>query len=292
MRRYLAIATACGVGCAPLSAPERLVDPCAACTGDDGTDGPFGAALTTFDLQVRLTDARHVDVVIPADPLDGPLPVVVFLHGGFVPEDRYRWFGEHLATRGYVTVLPHHELSLAILEPGNGAAALDEVIRLAGLDGNPLTGLVSAHSAVATAGHSLGGVLAARQWLVDPEVDGLILLASEPAPGDPVEDGGTRPVLSLVGSEDGKIDADAVADAARRFVGPTFVGVVDGMNHYDWTDDAKPGELASDNPSTRPLAAARTDAWRLIDAWLDGVLVDGDPTPPDGPFPGIAQVAP
>lgn len=281
--------------CSPVVATLRSPDPSRA--GEDGTEGPFGAATARLAITTRVTDVRGLDVVYPStsegtpDLSGAPWPIVVMLHGGFVDRARYTWLGAHLATRGYVTLLPEHEAQLAILEPGNGDLALQAVRRWSADPGHPLAGLTDTTAPVAVAGHSLGGVMAARQWLLDDTIAGLVMIASVTNPSDTIEEAPPRPVLSLVGSEDGYLDPLDVVQDAPRFPSPPWIGVVDGMTHIDWTDDATARELAADKPATRPQGSTRRDAQRVLDAWLDAVLVEGATTF-DGVFSGVEEVEP
>jgi pimeloyl-ACP methyl ester carboxylesterase len=210
---------------------------------------------------------------------------VVFIHGGLVEPERYHWLAAHLATRGWVSVLPESDLRLAIFEPGNGEVALDHLQQLAEHD-EGLKGIVSPSSPVITMGHSLGGVLAARQWASDPGVDGLVLLASFPADGDPIEDAAVRPVLSLVGTTDG-IDVERLETQLDRFAGEVVDARIDGMNHYAWCDNTTDAELAGDGDQRRPILSTRTDALRVLDTWLDVHVFEAEPVLLDGPFPGV-----
>ena len=87
--------------------------------------------------------------------VDGPLPVVVFLHGWGAPDPAfYRPWLEHLARRGNAVVYPRYQDSF--VEPprqalGNVLAALRIALARPGLD----------TSSLVVAGHSAGGALAA-----------------------------------------------------------------------------------------------------------------------------------
>lgn len=275
--------------------PDLLREPSTGRPGDDGTDGPYGALRVYREIPTRVTDVRAVDVVVPAtydgepDVSGAPYPAVVIVHGGFVDRTRYGWLAAHLATRGYVAILPEHEALLAITEPGNGALALDAVRGWARDEADPLGGLVALDGPTAVMGHSLGGVMATRHWLVDETVDGLVMMAAVPNPGDPVEDALARPVLSLVGRDDGYISPDEVAAAMPRFPTPPWTGIVEGMNHTDWADDATPSELARDLGASRPQPETRRAALRAIDAYLDELLREGAASF-DGAFDGVTRV--
>lgn len=273
------------VACAAPS-PEVLLEPDAARTGADGTDGPLGAESVEFRVQARVTERVRVEAVVPLADDAAPAPTVVFVQGGLVDAARYRWLAIHLASRGYAVLMPDYALDLAIQQSGNADAAW------VGATTNPPTSLVGAFDPERRVGggHSLGGVVAAMNWTQDDGWDGLFLAASFPAEGTAVEDD-PRPVLSLIGSDDGSADGGATQAGAERFAGPVFFGVVDGMNHYGWTDDATEKELAKDGTATRPVDEARRDALRVFDTWLDATLRD-DPTALealDGAFPNVER---
>lgn len=279
--------------CAPIEEAEVLVAPDPIRTGEPGSDGPFGASRRVVRASARVTDSVPVAIVYPSDA-DGAIavgdaPIVVGIAGGLVEPERYAWWASHLATRGIVSLWPDTPLDLAIFEPGNGRVALDLLWELSADDG-VFSGLVARGSPVVTAGHSLGGVLAARQWVDDPDIAGLVLLASFPAPGDAVEDTFGRPVLALGGTEDGSAPIDRITEEVDRFPGPLWFGAVEGMTHYAWTDDPSPGELDGDGVLGRALPVLRADASRAIDLYLDGVFGDGDLSALDAPLPGITWV--
>ncbi|MEO0605250.1 MAG: alpha/beta hydrolase, partial [Myxococcota bacterium] len=194
------------------------------------------------------------------------------------------------ATRGYVTVLPRAELDLAISQPGNGAVALDALRRTARGDG-PLAGIVADDGPVAVGGHSLGGVMAARQWARDDGLDLLMLMASFPANGDPIEDQAGRAVIGVSGTTDQSLTADDFVDRNLERFGETSLWLVDGLNHYGWTDDATEGELAGDGPLEGELDDLRGTALTLLDRALDVHLRQAG-LDLDAPVAGATQVQP
>jgi dienelactone hydrolase len=216
---------------------------------------------------------------IRPEPLADDAPVVLFIHGGLVPADRYRWIGIHLASRGYAVAAPTHSLDLAIFESGNALAVLDDIERR------------RPRVPTAAAGHSLGGVIADWAFQDDPRVGAAALFASFPAGSGPVPQPG--PVLSLSGTTDESAFPDEVQAGAERYP-EARLHFVEGLNHYGWTDGATEGELSGDGPLERPLDELREDALRVFDAWLDASLRD-DPEARarlDLPFPGVVQEAP
>ncbi|MEN0061241.1 MAG: alpha/beta fold hydrolase [Myxococcota bacterium] len=285
---------ACAVG-----DPELLVGFDAARTGEDGQDGTFGAARVELSAPGRVSEVVPVDVIFPTEAVPGDqapepavtdAPVVVLIHGGLVPPERYWWLGSHFASRGFVTVLPRAELDLAITQPGNGALALAALRRQAERAGL-LQDLVPAEGPVAVAGHSLGGVMAARQWVDDASIDLLVLLAAFPAAGDDVESQAGRPVIGVSGTTDALLGPDEFVERLTERFSDAALWLVPGLNHFGWTDDARPGELDRDGPLEGDRTALREAALSVIDANLDVQLtgVDRDLA---GPFPGAEAVMP
>jgi pimeloyl-ACP methyl ester carboxylesterase len=245
-------------------------------SGQDGTAGAFGVAHRTFSAQARATDVIRYEVSFPADASGayddaaGRCPVVMFIHGGLVHPDQYRWLPTHFASRGYCVVSPEHLLQLAITESDNASLVLDD---LENRPRGPLTNALGERAVVM--GHSLGGAVSTFRWMADDRFEGLALLASWPAESTPVEALVGRPSLSLIGSEDQGGEATLTAfEHYQRFPQPAWFGVVDGMNHYDWADGASDADLAGDGVPTRPQADTRRDTVRVLDTWLDAWLRD------------------
>ncbi len=268
----LALTLCAGSACTPSGPGEPLLTADPARTGTDGTDGPNGAATVRLVTQARVTERVNVSVVFPADSQGNlvrpatPYPIVLFIHGGLVPFEQYSWLSKHFASRGYVVVGAAHVLDLAIFQPDNSVAALNVVRVASTIAGHTLEGAVSAQSPVIAMGHSLGGVLAAWQW-TDHPMQGVVLISTYPSSDGVRMPALNTPVLSISGSEDGQARVPDVTAGWQRFTSPKLLAIVDGMNHYNWTD-ANPTRSA-DRPATRPVEQTRRDAVRLLDAWLD-----------------------
>jgi hypothetical protein len=283
------------LGCGSPGPVELALQPDPTATGEDGERGPYGAARATYRTQARVSERLIFEVTWPADaegildPAGAPYPCVLSVQGGLVEPERYRWMAEHMASRGAVVLAPRHSLDLAILESDNASYALDEALERAALPGDPLEGALEEGGPVVAMGHSLGGVVAAMLWVADPRVEGVSVLASYAAGGTDVESMGGSPSLLLTGAED-QVPPEEFFPEWERFPEPRWGGVIEGMNHYDWTDEATESELAGDGVSTRPASESRRDAWRVLDSWLDATLL-GDPEAAarldEGQFPGV-----
>ncbi len=285
MTRLFICAVALGglVACGPpLGRPTVVIDPGEQRAGDDGTDGPYGAAFVEAQVRARVTDVFAAEIVFPSDAagafaeVAAPAPAVLLEHGGLVAPERYRWLAAHLATRGYLVVMPSHASNLSILEPDNGLYALDELVRLSESGPDLLRGSFDVNAPITAMGHSLGGVVSAKQWSREPEaLDALVMLASWPAPGDPVSDR-DAPVLVVTGSTDQSATLDEVLSHEGDYASAPWTAVVTGLNHYGWTDAFTVAELAKDGPIEGDLDDLRRSALRVIDPFLDGVVL-GDP---------------
>lgn len=246
--------------------------------GAPGEIGAFG--VSRWETAVRARATTRVDLIFLLPTVDGeppatPSPVVIFNPGGFVTPERYVWQGEHLASRGYITVIPTYPGGLAILNPGNSQVALETLYEQSNDSESPLFGWTDPSAPVAVAGHSLGGVIAAMHFNKDPDIDALILEASFPANSTKVEDSQAgRSVLGITGTTDG-VSPGEFEEEWSRFSEPFVTAVVEGMNHYAWTDQVKESDQVGDKdgPLLRPVNAVRNDAWLAMDAFLDASLL-------------------
>ncbi len=280
----LALLSACG---APT--PELVLAPDASRADEAGQLGPYGVAVTTRPLRVRVDEVIDITLSYPAqadgEAVEGAFPLIVFVHGGLVGPEHYQWLMTHLASRGAIVAAPAHALDLAILAQGNALDALDALRRASARPEDALAGRIDPAPALIL-GHSLGGVVAASSWEDAPaQLRCLGLLASEPNPAD--DFAGYRPpspqahVLSITGARDGKIDPDEVRAGALRLAPaqtPVTLAIVDGMNHYQWTQDYTADELTSDLSATREDEDARALAMTMIDRWVSACL-GGDSAP-------------
>lgn len=251
--------------------------PDAARDGLAGSDGPFGAASVRYAALARATDVVDATVFYPSDadgwpdPAALPAPTALFVQGGSVATERYRWLAAHLATRGYATVLAEHPRELAFFQPDNSVYAWDRLGELAGEPGT-LQGLIDPDAPALVAGHSLGAVVAAGLWADDPRLGGVAMLAGYPAGGVDVAGRAGSPALALTGETDGSAPVDTIADNLTEFEDPFLFAVVDGMNHFAWTDDASAADLEGDGPLEGELDAVRDHALGVLDPWMDAAI--------------------
>lgn len=281
------------LACAP--EPALLLGHDASRVGAPGDDGPHGSLLLSRAFRVRGDRVVDTDVIAPTDDdatvARGPFPPVLLVQGGSVTVERYHWLATHIASRGFVVVAPHHALDLAFFSQGDGLDALTALRRASDNDGDgDLGGRVDDGPALSI-GHSLGGVVASNAFAGDEGgVTHLVLLSAVPNPGVDV----SRPtgrVLSVAGGNDGLIDVDEVKDGAAGFRATTTVARVDGLTHFQLTDDPTDENLEREGAtSTLSVAEARRRALFLVDAMLADLrrdpegarLLDDPATWPEG----------
>jgi len=161
-----------------------------------------------------------------------PLTGLIFYPGGRVDYRAYAPAAHEIASLGYLVVIVHVPLNLAVFNP----AAADEVL--------------AAYPKIqhwAVGGHSLGGSMAANFIHFHPDnVQGLVLWASYPASSDDLSSSGLK-VLSISGTLDGlSTPAKIVASRALLPADTTFV-ILEGGDHaqFGWY-----GPQSGDNPAT------------------------------------------
>lgn len=260
---FFAALGVCGCG-----GPTVLLDVDDDAAGAFGDDGGKGAVLFTKDVRVRGDRVVNVEVVAPAE--DGAFPPVLLVQGGFAAVERYRWLAQHIASRGFVVLSPHHVLDLAFFAQGNGRDVLDAA-RAGGLGDD----VALDDEAALAVGHSLGGVVASNAFAEDEGgVSHLVLLSSVPNPSLDLSRTTGR-VLTIAGGRDGKISPDEVRDGGDEFACDVVFAEVTDATHYDFTDDASASEVEGDAESV-DRDGARHDAQVLIDAMLASQIGDTD----------------
>ena len=127
-------------------------------TGDPREPGPHPWSMSSHELEL---DGTTIPLTLYIPDEDGPHPVVVLTHGFQLSPGDYASYGEHLASWGYVAVLPQFPGSL--INPSTHAELRDWMVGIldwidaVGDDpAAPLQGRADT-SAVALAGHSMGG---------------------------------------------------------------------------------------------------------------------------------------
>lgn len=146
--------------------------PCGDPAADPASPGPFAVTVLEdgFDVDSGAS-GRRVELTVYRPDAEAPAPVVVLLHGFQLPASLYASYGEHLASRGFVAVLPdlpggllggptHAELAAYLGE------VLDWIEAESG-DGGALEGAADP-ARLGLGGHSLGGKISLLLAADDP----------------------------------------------------------------------------------------------------------------------------
>jgi pimeloyl-ACP methyl ester carboxylesterase len=161
-----------------------------------------------------------------------PVTGLIIYPGGRVDYRAYAPAAHQIAAQGYLVVIVHVPLNLAVFNP---AAAVDVIAAFPEIQ----------HWSVG--GHSLGGSMAANFVRSHPGiVQGLVLWASYPASSDDLSSSGLK-VLSISGMLDG-LSTPAKIEASRALLpADTSFVPIDGGDHaqFGWY-----GPQAGDNPAT------------------------------------------
>ncbi|MFH2009919.1 MAG: hypothetical protein ABI333_25210 [bacterium] len=239
---------------------------------------PGGASWSSVSETVTVgSDAVPLTVYVPQ--ASGSFPVVVFGHGFMLSPSLYASYGEHLASWGYIAVLPEYPGSMLDARPHRVLkelliGLLDWIQANATDPGGVFSGKADA-TLIALAGHSMGGkiaLLAATEDSRPRAVFGVdpVDAAGGPMGGDPVDYPSVTPELmdqltiplgllgETVNATAGTL-GQACAPEADNFhqyylhaVSPALEIEVLGANHMSFLDNPNCGLTCS-------MCAAGTD---------------------------------
>jgi hypothetical protein len=190
--------------------------------------GPMSEALQALnsDAEVKVTTGDWlVFQPVNATTLTG----FIFYPGGRVDYRSYAPLAHEIASEGYLVIIVHMPLNLAVFSP------------------NAAQGVIDAHPEIiswAVGGHSLGGSMAAQYASISPSsVKALILMESYLASGNDLSKRQLI-VLTIHGTRDGLVSS-AQIDDSLKFLPPDTIRVeIEGGNHaqFGWYGP-QPGDL-------------------------------------------------
>ncbi len=201
---FLSFAVSLWAACTMPASAVDLADP-----------GPFTAARrdvtvvrgngSTFTATMH-HPATGATVGAPFDPSAGPCPVIAFGHGFVTTVDRYASTASHLATWGFVVILPQTQGGLA---PSHSALAADLNASMDWLEsesarvGSPWFGAVNG-ARRGVMGHSMGGGCSLLAASNDPRVRAAVpMAAADTNPSSVAACRSVRcPTRLIVGSQD------------------------------------------------------------------------------------------
>lgn len=216
--------------------------------------GPDESALATVDddptVTVERTDLGHT---VRTDPITNSTVGIVLYPGGRVEPASYVPTAAAIAARGdMMVIIPEMPLNLAILDVDRA-----ESIR-------------AAHPEIRewyVGGHSLGGVSACRFAADTPEsVSGVILFASYC--DTDISETDLR-VLSILGTADGVLDAEAELKNRENLPSTSMVVHIDGMNHSQF---GAYGSQRGDNVASISGTDARVAVANKTGHWLNRTI--------------------
>jgi pimeloyl-ACP methyl ester carboxylesterase len=192
---------------------------------------PMPEALTALqsDAQVTVTTGKWIVFTPTASQ---PETGFIIYPGGRVDYRAYAPAAHQIAAQGYLVVIVHMPLNLAVTDAG---AAAD---------------VIAAYPAIkhwAVGGHSLGGSMAANFAHSHPDaISGLVLWASYPAGSDNLSASGLK-VLSISGTLDGLSTPAKIAASHALLPADTVWVPIEGGDHaqFGWY-----GPQSGDNPAT------------------------------------------
>lgn len=173
-------------------------------------------ALEEMDTEIALLDDTgvtfHEDYDEISYKVTDPIKNIIFIPGGLVTPDSYKYLAISLAIEGYNVTITKAPFNLAILNPFIGKEFIDS----------------SMDNVVI--GHSLGGVTASNVFSGNVFVDEFILMGSYP-----INDLKGKEVLYITADHDEGMDPEALRDSYKHVDNATTINI-DGGNHaqYGW----------------------------------------------------------
>jgi len=218
--------------------------------------GPDTDALSTVEDDESTTLERFDSgTVVRSGTVTDDTVGVIYYPGAQVNQESYvPTAAAIVAERDVVVVIVDMPLNLAVLAPDRA----DDVIETQ-----------PAVESWYIAGHSLGGAMACGYAAANTaEIDGLVLHA---AYCDADISGSDLQVLSVLGTDDGVIDAEQERDRRALLPAETEIVELDGANHAGF---GAYGPQRGDTPTPREPAAMRADVAAVTGTWLIGTDTD------------------
>lgn len=190
--------------------------------------GPSTEAMASLEDSISV-DVTKDDLIIFTPQNTTPSTGLIIYPGAKVEPEAYAPLANKIAESGYEVIIASMPLNFAIFDYD----AADEII-------SKFPNIKN----WAIAGHSLGGVMAAKYASENSIIKGLILYASYPQ-GDELKNSNIK-VTSIYGSRDGVADLEKIQNSKNLLPKDTnFIEIVGG-NHAQF---GSYGEQAGDNPA-------------------------------------------
>lgn len=179
---------------------------------------PAASEALKSDAQVKVSEGNWL---VFQSAGQQPETGLIFYPGGKVDYRAYSPYARAVAAEGYLVIIPHMPLNLAVFDAGEAGK------------------VIAAYPQIkywAVGGHSLGGSMAANYAAQHQnQVQGLVLLASYPAGSDDLSKSSIK-VVSLFGTNDGLATGPKI-DASRLLLpASTIFQPIQGGNHAQFGD--------------------------------------------------------
>lgn len=231
---------------------------------------PEALAALEDDAQVSVTQAGWIEFV----PAQMTAPAgFIFYPGGRVQAEAYAPLARAVAQAGYYAAIVYPPLNLAFFDIGAARAVMDAQPQIV-------------HWAVA--GHSLGGVAATSFAAANPDVQGLVIMASFPGPGIDLSERRDLSVASIYGSLDGLAQPDQV-EASAPLLPPDarFVRIEGGNHAYFGAYGAQAGDNEASISREEQLAQMTAAVLEILQR-ISGINPDSG-TSPSGGSPALTS---
>lgn len=178
----------------------------------------------------------------PVDAANGPYPIIAFGHGFVTPISNYASTAAHLASWGFIVMLPQTQGSLF---PSHAAFAADFVSALdwmgaqGGVAGSAWAGAVDA-SRRGAMGHSMGGGAALLAADADPSIRAVVpMAAAETNPSSTAACNGIAVATRIInGSQDTIVAPSTNGPMYANLRGPSQLVTITGGSHCGFIDSA------------------------------------------------------
>ena len=227
----------------------------------------------------------------PVDAAAGPYPIVAFGHGFLSPVTLYASTGAHLASWGFIVILPQTQGGFL---PSHAALAADLVSSLdwlgaeGGSPSSPWSGAVDG-SRRGVMGHSMGGGCSLLAAQSDPRIRAVIpMAAADTNPSSVAASAGVRTATRLlVGSQDTIVPPATATPMYANLRGPSQLVSITGGSHCGFIDSSIPFCDSGSVSRTQQLAIVRRECTEFLLLYLAGdgtrwAAVWGDPPTGDG----------
>ena len=210
----------------------------------------------------------------PVDAANGPYPIVAFGHGFVTPVTLYASTGAHLASWGFIVLLPQTQGSLFPSHSQFAAdlrSSLDWMAGQGAVQGSPWAGAVDG-ARRGVMGHSMGGGCALLAADADPGIRVAVpLAAADTNPSSTAACAGVRCATRvIVGSQDTIVPPSTNAPMFANLRGPSQLVTITGGSHCGFIDSAIAFCDSGSITRAAQLAVVRREATEFLLLYLRG----------------------